>query len=73
MGAAVAYDLFKNRNVLDFGAIWEIVIGFGMAFITAVLVVRWVLNFVGKRGYALFGWWRIIIGLAALAALFAGF
>jgi undecaprenyl-diphosphatase len=24
MGAAVAYDLFKNRDVLDFGAVWEI-------------------------------------------------
>ena len=28
MGAAVAYDLFKNRDVLDFGAIWEIAVGF---------------------------------------------
>lgn len=73
MGAAVAYDLFKNRDVLDFGAIWEIAVGFGMAFLTAVLVVRWVLNFVGRRGYGLFGWWRIIVGTAALAALLAGF
>jgi undecaprenyl-diphosphatase len=72
MGAAVAYDLFKNRNVLDFGAIWEIAVGFGMAFLTAVLVVRWVLNFVGKHGYSVFGWWRIILGSLALAALFAG-
>lgn len=73
MGAAVAYDLFKNRDVLDFGAIWEIAVGFGMAFLTAVLVVRWVLNFVGKHGYSVFGWWRIIVGSVALAALLAGF
>ena len=73
MGAAVAYDLFKNRDVLDFGAVWEIAVGFAVAFITAVLVVRWVLNYVGRNGYALFGWWRIIVGSVALAALFAGF
>ena len=30
-----------------------------------VLVVRWVLGYVTKHGYALFGWWRIIVGAAA--------
>ncbi len=73
MGAAVAYDLYKNRDVLDFAAVWDIAIGFGVAFLTAVLVVRWVLSYVGRNGYALFGWWRIIVGFAALAALSLGF
>lgn len=73
MGAAVAYDLFKNRDVLDFGAVWEIAVGFAVAFVTAVIVVRWVLDYIGCHGYALFGWWRIIVGSAALAALLLGF
>jgi undecaprenyl-diphosphatase len=73
MGAAVAYDLYKNRDVLDFGAVWEIAVGFAVAFLTAVFVVKWVLNYVGRNGYSLFGWWRIIVGTAALAALWAGF
>jgi undecaprenyl-diphosphatase len=73
MGAAVAYDLFKNRDVLDFGAVWEIAVGFAVAFVTAILVVRWVLNFIGRNGYALFGWWRIIVGGAAMLALSLGF
>ena len=73
MGAAVAYDLFKNRDVLDFGAVWEIAVGFAVAFVTAVLVVRWVLNFISRNGYALFGWWRIIVGALALGALSLGF
>ncbi|MEZ5798860.1 MAG: undecaprenyl-diphosphate phosphatase [Paracoccaceae bacterium] len=72
MGAAVAYDLLKTRNELDFGAVWEISVGFAVAFVTAVLVVRWVLNYVGRNGYALFGWWRIIVGTLALAALLLG-
>jgi undecaprenyl-diphosphatase len=73
MGAAVAYDLFKNRDVLDFAAVWDIAIGFAVAFVTAVMVVRWVLGYVGRNGYALFGWWRIIVGTVALVALSLGF
>ena len=73
MGAAVAYDLYKNRDVLDFGAVWEIAIGFVVAFVTAIVVVRWVLQYIGRHGYALFGWWRIIVGSLALAALWQGF
>ena len=73
MGAAVVYDLYKNRDVLDFGAVWDIAVGFAVAFLTAVIVVRWVLSFISRNGYALFGWWRIIVGSAALIALLLGF
>ncbi|WP_374430645.1 undecaprenyl-diphosphate phosphatase [Tabrizicola sp.] len=73
MGAAVAYDLYKSRNELDLGAVWEIAVGFAVAFVTAVLVVRWVLSYISRHGYALFGWWRIIVGSAALAGLWFGF
>ncbi|MFN7224988.1 MAG: undecaprenyl-diphosphate phosphatase [Paracoccaceae bacterium] len=72
MGAAVAYDLFKSRDLLDFSALSDIIVGFLVAFVTALLVVRAVLNFVGKHGYSVFGWWRIIVGTLALAALWVG-
>jgi len=73
MAGAFAYDLFKNRDVLDSSALGEIAIGFVAAFIAAVLVVKWLLGYVSKHGYALFGWWRIIVGVIALAALTLGF
>jgi undecaprenyl-diphosphatase len=73
MAGAVAYDLWKSRDVLDFSALTDIAVGFAAAFIAAALVVRWLLNFVSRRGYAFFGWWRIIVGGAALVALLAGF
>lgn len=73
MIAAVGYDLFKSRHVLDFSAVWDIAIGFAMAFVAAVLVVKWVLSYVSRHGYAVFGWWRIIVGSVALAALLAGY
>ncbi|NJM81370.1 MAG: undecaprenyl-diphosphate phosphatase [Tabrizicola sp.] len=73
MAGAFAYDLYANRDVLDFGAVTEIAIGFAVAFLSAVLVVKWVLGYVTRHGFALFGWWRIIVGSLALVLLAAGF
>ncbi|MDF1726140.1 MAG: undecaprenyl-diphosphate phosphatase [Sulfitobacter sp.] len=73
MAGAFAYDLYQNRDVLDANAMGEIAVGFVFAFISAVLVVRWLLGYVSRHGYALFGWWRIIVGAGAFALLFSGF
>lgn len=73
MAGAFSYDLWKSRASLDFSAMSDIVVGFVVAFVVAVLVVRWLLDFVSRNGYALFGWWRIIVGSAAIVALFMGF
>lgn len=72
MAGAFAYDLFQNRNVLDLSALGDIVVGFAVAFVSAALVVKWLLDFVSRHGYALFGWWRIIVGGVALALLWLG-
>ncbi len=69
MAGAFALDLYKNRDVLDAGAMNEIAVGFVMAFISAVLVVKWLLGYVSRHGYALFGWWRIIVGSLALVGI----
>ena len=73
MAGAFAYDLYKNRAVLDTGAMTEIAVGFVVAFLTAVLVVRWVLGYLSNHGFALFGWWRIVVGLVSLGLLSLGF
>ncbi|TNC48719.1 undecaprenyl-diphosphate phosphatase [Rubellimicrobium rubrum] len=73
MGGAVAYDLYKSRDLLSFDDLGLIAIGFAAAFLSGVLVVRWLLEFVSRRGFALFGWWRIIVGSLALALLSSGF
>ena len=73
MGAAVAYDLFKNRDVLDFSDFGLIAVGFVAAFLTALVVVRFLLDFVSRRGFGPFAWWRIVVGVVGLALLQAGF
>jgi undecaprenyl-diphosphatase len=34
-----------------------------------VFVVRYLLGYVSRHGFALFGWWRIIVGGIALGAM----
>jgi len=69
MAGAFAYDLYKNHDVLDVSAMGEIAVGFVVAFVAAVLVVKWLLGYVSRNGYALFGWWRIIVGSVAILGL----
>ena len=71
MGAAVFYDLFKNRDVLDFSDFGLIAVGFIAAFLTALAVVRFLLEFVSRHGFAPFAWWRIAVGVAGLVGLAA--
>jgi len=73
MAGAFAFDLYKNRDVLDSAALGEIAVGFVMAFVAAVFVVRGLLTYVSRHGYAVFGWWRIILGTVVLVALALGY
>jgi undecaprenyl-diphosphatase len=69
MAGAFTYDLYKNWHLIDASVARSIAIGFVVAFITAVFVVRSLLDFVGKRGFAPFAWYRIILGGMGLGAL----
>ena len=71
MAGAFAYDLYKNWSILQTGDIANIALGFVTAFIAAVFVVRYLLDYVSRHGFALFGWWRIIVGTAAIVAMLA--
>jgi undecaprenyl-diphosphatase len=69
MVGAFAFDLFKNRNVLSSADLPIIAIGFVAAFVTALIVVRFLLDYVSRNGYSLFGWWRLVVGIVGLVAL----
>lgn len=69
MVGAFAYDLYKNRDILTAADLPIITVGFVSAFFVAVVVVRYLLDYVSRHGYALFGWWRLIVGGAGMVAL----
>jgi|HigsolmetaAR201D_1030396.scaffolds.fasta_scaffold00148_35 undecaprenyl-diphosphatase UppP len=70
MAGAFAYDLYKNYDALSAADLQIIGVGFVAAFVSALFVVRSLLNYVSVRGYSLFGWWRIIVGIAGMIGLF---
>ena len=69
MAGAFTYDLYQNRNLLNANDATIIIVGFVMAFISAVFVVRYLLDFVSRHGFAPFAYWRIVVGLAGMAGL----
>jgi undecaprenyl-diphosphatase len=70
MAGAFAYDLLKSYKTLAFNDVAAVVIGFVVAFLSALLVVRGFLNFISRHGFAPFAWWRIVLGCFGLGAWF---
>lgn len=69
MLGAFTYDLYKNRALLSFDDGLLIAVGFIAAFCAAIVVVRWLLDYVARKGFAAFAVWRIGVGVAGLIAL----
>ncbi len=71
MAGAFAYDLYKNWSLLSADDAAVIGVGFVMAFLSALVVVRSLLGFVSKYGFAPFAWWRIVVGAVGIGLLLA--
>jgi undecaprenyl-diphosphatase len=69
MAGAFTYDLLKNYKILSADDVMITAAGFVAAFLSALLVVRALLDYVSRHGYAPFAWWRIVVGTAGLAGL----
>jgi undecaprenyl-diphosphatase len=46
-------------------------LGFLVSFVVALVVIRWFISIVSRRGFAPFAWYRIVVGGAALIWLLA--
>jgi len=71
MAGAFALDLVKNHDALSGADLTIIAVGFVAAFVSAVIVVRFLLDYVSRHGFALFAWWRLLVGAVGLVALYA--
>jgi len=72
MAGAFAYDLYKTHGQMVHDDLMIIAIGFVTSFIFAWIVVKTFLNFVTRHGFALFAWWRVIVGSLGLIGLALG-
>jgi undecaprenyl-diphosphatase len=57
-------SVFQSDNLLN------LCMGGLVAFLVALVSVKYFIQFVQKRGFALFGWYRIVLGLSMLLWLF---
>ena len=69
MAGAFTLDLLKNYDALAASDLAIIGIGFAVSFVSALFVVRGLLDFVSRHGFAPFAWWRIAVGSAGLIGL----
>jgi undecaprenyl-diphosphatase len=72
MTAAFGHNLWEVRHHLSAGRAADIGIGLVMAFVASLLVIRPFLAFIRRSGFAPFGWYRILLGAALVAAIAAG-
>jgi len=71
MVGAFAYEVYKSRGELALGSnITVTAVGFIFSFIFGWIVVKTFLGYVQRHSFALFAWWRILVGSAGLAALY---
>lgn len=66
MLGAFTLDLLHNYKNLSLDQSGIIAIGFVASFVFGWIVIKGMLGFVQQRGYAIFAWWRIIVGLIGL-------
>lgn len=69
MLGAFTYDLYKNFDILTADDLGIIAVGFVCAFAAALFVVRTLLDFVSRHGFAPFAWWRILVGTVGILVI----
>ena len=65
--AATAYLLYRERALLSTDDLGLWAVGFGAAFVSAFLCVRWLLRYISSHDFTIFAWYRIAFGLVVLA------
>lgn len=70
IAAASFYDIFKNASELTNSNAQLILAGLFAAFFSALLVIKWFINFVSKNNFIPFAIYRIALGLIILFFIF---
>jgi undecaprenyl-diphosphatase len=70
MAGATVLDLWKARHETANGEWGLIAIGFVVAFFSALIVVKRLVGFISRHGFAPFAWYRIFAGAAILALIY---
>jgi undecaprenyl-diphosphatase len=73
MFAATVFKLYKNYQIITPDKIFILVIANVVAFVVAMLAIKFFISYLTKHGFKVFGYYRIIVGLAILILLYLGY
>ncbi len=69
MIVATLYTILKKYNELSVESLSPIIIGTVVSFVVAFTVIRFVLAYIRKHSFEVFGWYRIVVGIILLIVL----
>ena len=70
--AAGLYDLWKHRDMLSSTDVPVFGVGSVVSFVSAFLVIRWLIRYVATNDFKPFAWYRIAFGLVVLLTAWSG-
>lgn len=70
--AAGAYDFYKHRALFSLNDLPMFGVGSVTAFVSAFVVVRWLIRYVATHDFKPFAWYRIAFGVVVLGTEYAG-
>ena len=73
LGAATLYEFAKNGSTMVDAYGWfNPLVGLVVAFVAAVVSVRWMVSYLQTRSLAIFGWERLVVAAATIVLLASG-
>jgi undecaprenyl-diphosphatase len=70
--AAGAYDLLKHRALFSAQHIAPLAVGLVVSFVSAFIVIRWLIRYVATHDFKPFAWYRIVFGVVVLLTFYFG-
>jgi undecaprenyl-diphosphatase len=70
--AAGAYDFLKHRDLFSAAHLGELAVGLVVSFVSAFVVIRWLIRYVATHDFRWFAWYRIAFGVVVLLTAYFG-
>ena len=66
------WDWYKEQGTIASGDLNMLLLGNVIAFIVAIIAIKFFISYLQKHGFRLFGWYRIIVGIIVLVLVLSG-
>ena len=70
--AAGGYDLWRHRGLFSLDDLGMFAVGLATSFVSAFVVIRWLVRYVATHDFRPFAWYRIAFGVVVLATAYSG-